>query len=129
MIFGFFTEAIKHISHPSNYLFIFRLPVESNSLTPNESPGERALRLSAKERRAQDWKHLDDITAARHAPLNHSPALLLSLEESLNLQIEQKNSYEVSHVLSGKYRNIGHNYATIDRFSVLHKAGFTSVDF
>ncbi|KAM5171053.1 protein GRINL1A [Mantella aurantiaca] len=71
-----------------------RLPSDSNCSTPNQSPGEKALRLSAEERRAQDRKHLDDITAATFPPLHHSPALLLPLQESLNLQIDQNKSYE-----------------------------------
>ncbi|XP_040198690.1 GRINL1A combined protein isoform X3 [Rana temporaria] len=71
-----------------------RLPSGSNSSTPNQSPGEKALRLSAEERRAQDRKHLDDITAARLPPLHYLPALLLPLDESLTLQIDQNKSYE-----------------------------------
>ncbi|XP_073474908.1 protein GRINL1A [Aquarana catesbeiana] len=71
-----------------------RLPSNSNSSTPDQSPGERALRLSAEERRAQDRKHLDDITAARLPPLHYLPALQLPLEESLTLQIEQNKRYE-----------------------------------
>ncbi|XP_077329232.1 protein GRINL1A [Lithobates pipiens] len=71
-----------------------RLPSNSNSSTPNQSPGERALRLSAEERRTQDRKHLDDITAASLPPLHYLPALQIPLEESLTLQIEQNKSYE-----------------------------------
>ncbi|KAM9311877.1 myocardial zonula adherens protein-like [Gastrophryne carolinensis] len=71
-----------------------RLPSDSNSSTPNQSPGERALRLSAEERKAQNRKHLDDITAVTLPPIHHSPAQLLPLAESLNLQIAQKKSYE-----------------------------------
>ncbi|XP_072258428.1 protein GRINL1A [Pyxicephalus adspersus] len=76
-----------------------RLPSDSNSSSSNQSPGERALRLSAEERRAQDRKHLDDITAAKLPPLHHSPALLLPLEESLTLQIQQKKSYEETQAM------------------------------
>ncbi|KAJ8340464.1 hypothetical protein SKAU_G00350970 [Synaphobranchus kaupii] len=57
----------------------------SSSLGP--SPGG-APRLSADARRQRDRKHLDDITAARLPPLQHSPAQLLSLEESFSLQQE-----------------------------------------
>ncbi|XP_077119937.1 protein GRINL1A [Ranitomeya variabilis] len=71
-----------------------RLPSDSNSSTPNQSPGDKALTLSAEQRKLHDRKHLDDITAARLPPLHHSPAQLLPLEESLALQIEQKNIYE-----------------------------------
>ncbi|CAJ0940851.1 unnamed protein product [Ranitomeya imitator] len=72
-----------------------RLPSDSNSSTPNQSPGDKALTLSAEQRKLHDRKHLDDITAARLPPLHHSPAQLLPLEESLALQIEQKNIYEI----------------------------------
>ncbi|XP_073509083.1 protein GRINL1A isoform X2 [Phyllobates terribilis] len=71
-----------------------RLPSDSNSSTPNQSPGDKALTMSAEQRKLHDRKHLDDITAARLPPLHHSPSQLLPLEESLALQIEQKNIYE-----------------------------------
>ncbi|XP_075714067.1 protein GRINL1A [Rhinoderma darwinii] len=71
-----------------------RLPSDSNSSSPNQSPGDKALRMSAEERKLYDRKHLDDITSARLPPLHHSPAQLLPLEESLALQIEQKNIYD-----------------------------------
>ncbi|XP_069838423.1 protein GRINL1A [Dendropsophus ebraccatus] len=71
-----------------------RLPLDSNSSTPNQSPGDKTLRMSAKQRKLHDRKHLDDITAARLPPLHHSPAQLLPLEESLDLQIVQKKNYE-----------------------------------
>uniref|UniRef100_H3AXK4 Myocardial zonula adherens protein n=1 Tax=Latimeria chalumnae TaxID=7897 RepID=H3AXK4_LATCH len=51
-------------------------------------------RLSPAERRMRDKKHLDDITAARLPPLHHMPTLLLSLEESVALHMEQKQNYE-----------------------------------
>ncbi|XP_048419043.2 protein GRINL1A [Stegostoma tigrinum] len=59
-----------------------------------ESPGRLALKLSPAERRLRDQKHLDDVTAARLPPLYHSPAQLLSVEESRELQISQKQKYE-----------------------------------
>ncbi|KAM4035823.1 protein GRINL1A [Anomaloglossus baeobatrachus] len=71
-----------------------RLPSDSNSSTPDQSPGDKALTMSAEQRKLHDRKHLDDITAARLPPLHHSPAQLLPLEESLALQIQQKNIYE-----------------------------------
>lgn len=46
------------------------------------------------EERRRDRKHLDDITA-RLLPLHHLPTQLLSIEESLALQRQQKQSYEV----------------------------------
>lgn len=50
--------------------------------------------VSSEERRRRDKQHLDDITAARLLPLHHMPAQLLSVEESLALQKQQKQSYE-----------------------------------
>lgn len=50
--------------------------------------------ISVEERRRRDKKHLDDITAARLLPLHHTPAQLLSIEESLVLQKQQKQNYE-----------------------------------
>ncbi|XP_077604106.1 protein GRINL1A [Crocuta crocuta] len=49
---------------------------------------------SSEERRLRDKKHLDDITAARLLPLHHLPTQLLSIEESVALQKQQKQSYE-----------------------------------
>ncbi|XP_056428391.1 protein GRINL1A [Hyla sarda] len=71
-----------------------RLPSDSNSSTPNQSPGDKALRMSPEQRKLYDRKHLDDITAARLPPLHYSPAQLLPLDESLTLQIVQKKTYE-----------------------------------
>ncbi|XP_043994589.1 protein GRINL1A isoform X2 [Gambusia affinis] len=56
----------------------------SGSLSPGRSSGT-ASPLSALERKERDRKHLDDITAAKLPPLHHSPAQLLSLEESAAL--------------------------------------------
>ncbi|XP_054974081.1 protein GRINL1A isoform X2 [Sorex araneus] len=50
--------------------------------------------VSLEERRRRDKQHLDDITSARLLPLHHMPAQLLSIEESLTLQKQQKQSYE-----------------------------------
>lgn len=47
-------------------------------------------------RREQDRKHLDDITAARLPLLHHSPAQLLSLEESAALLKKQTKKQLVS---------------------------------
>ncbi|XP_038669098.1 protein GRINL1A [Scyliorhinus canicula] len=69
---------------------------ESPSSSADQSPGRSALMLSPAERRRRDRKHLDEITAARLPPLHHSPAQLLSLEESGELQILQKQKYESS---------------------------------
>ncbi|XP_068819788.1 protein GRINL1A isoform X2 [Capricornis sumatraensis] len=54
----------------------------------------RGSPISSEERRHRDRKHLDDITAARLLPLHHLPTQLLSIEESLALQRQQKQSYE-----------------------------------
>ncbi|GCB64034.1 hypothetical protein scyTo_0013277 [Scyliorhinus torazame] len=67
---------------------------ESPSSSADQSPGRSALMLSPAERKRRDRKHLDEITAARLPPLYHSPAQLLSLEESGELQILQKQKYE-----------------------------------
>ncbi|XP_027870633.1 protein GRINL1A [Xiphophorus couchianus] len=60
----------------------------SGSLSPGRSSATVSL-LSALDRKERDRKHLDDITAARLPPLHHSPAQLLSLEESAVLVREQ----------------------------------------
>lgn len=60
----------------------------SGSSSPNESSGTSSP-LSAQARRERDRRHLDDITAAKLPPLHHSPAQLLSLEESALLLKEQ----------------------------------------
>nr|XP_028572053.1 DNA-directed RNA polymerase II subunit GRINL1A-like [Podarcis muralis] len=58
------------------------------------SPRGAPSSLSAEERRHRDKKHLDDITAARLPPLHHEPTQLLSLEDSIVIQIQQKEAYE-----------------------------------
>lgn len=60
----------------------------SGSSSPNQS-SETSSPLSAQARRERDRRFLDDITAAKLPPLNHSPAQLLSLEESAILLKEQ----------------------------------------
>ncbi|XP_037605684.1 protein GRINL1A [Sebastes umbrosus] len=60
----------------------------SGSSSPSRS-SEGSSPLSAKARKERDRKHLDDITAARLPPLHHSPAQLLSLDESAVLLKEQ----------------------------------------
>ncbi|XP_032153224.1 protein GRINL1A isoform X2 [Sapajus apella] len=62
-----------------------------------DSPSDcqkRASPISSEERRRRDKQHLDDITAARLLPLHHMPTQLLSIEESLALQKQQKQNYE-----------------------------------
>ncbi|MEQ2301990.1 hypothetical protein AMECASPLE_001761 [Ameca splendens] len=58
------------------------------SLSPGQS-SETASPLSAQARKERNRKHLDDITAAKLPPLHHSPAQLLSLDESAALVREQ----------------------------------------
>ncbi|POI23412.1 hypothetical protein CIB84_012840, partial [Bambusicola thoracicus] len=62
--------------------------------SPSQSPGGSGSPMTAEERRLRDKKHLNDITAARLPPLHHSPAKLLSIEESIAIQIQQKEAYE-----------------------------------
>ncbi|XP_072134537.1 protein GRINL1A [Mobula birostris] len=62
--------------------------------SPDQSPGRSELKLSPAEQRRRNRKYLDDITAARLPPLYHSPAQLLSVEESAKLQMAQKEKYE-----------------------------------
>ncbi|CAK6954845.1 protein GRINL1A [Scomber scombrus] len=63
-----------------------------NSPSGSSSPSQSSLgssTLSAQARMERDKKHLDDITAAKLPPLHHSPAQLLSLQESAILLKEQ----------------------------------------
>ncbi|KAK7913089.1 hypothetical protein WMY93_013300 [Mugilogobius chulae] len=60
----------------------------SGSSSPSHSSGMSSP-LSTQARKERDRKHLDDITAAKLPPLHHSPAQLLSLEESATLLKEQ----------------------------------------
>lgn len=73
-----------------------QLAVKSESSSPSHSSGSTTP-LTAEARRLQDRKHLDDITAAKLPPLHHSPALLLSLEESAALQQDQTRKYQELH--------------------------------
>ncbi|KAJ0056176.1 hypothetical protein NL108_003470, partial [Boleophthalmus pectinirostris] len=69
-----------------------RLPSKDDiSPSASSSPNQSSITssLSAQSRRERDRKHLDDITAAKLPPLHHSPAELLSLEESAILIKEQ----------------------------------------
>lgn len=75
----------------------FRLPSQQHD-SVSHCQG-RGSPISSEERRRLDRKHLDDITAARLLPLHHMPTQLLSIEESLALQKQQKQSYEVFRVL------------------------------
>ncbi|XP_040019333.2 protein GRINL1A isoform X5 [Gasterosteus aculeatus] len=70
----------------------------SGSSSPSRS-SEGSSPLSAQARKERDRKHLDDITAANPPPLHHSPAQLLSLEESADLLMEQ---FKKEHELQAK---------------------------
>ncbi|XP_057192147.1 protein GRINL1A [Triplophysa rosa] len=70
-----------------------QITVKSGSSSPSHSSGSTTP-LTAEARKLQDRKHLDDITAARLPPLHHSPAQLLSIEESTALLQEQTRKYE-----------------------------------
>uniref|UniRef100_A0A8B9J3W5 DNA-directed RNA polymerase II subunit GRINL1A n=1 Tax=Amazona collaria TaxID=241587 RepID=A0A8B9J3W5_9PSIT len=60
----------------------------------SQSPGACGSPITTEERRLRDKKHLNEITAARLPPLHHSPTKLLSIEESIAIQIQQKAAYE-----------------------------------
>ncbi|XP_030354148.1 myocardial zonula adherens protein-like [Strigops habroptila] len=62
--------------------------------SPSQSPGALGSPITTEERRLRDKKHLNEITAARLPPLHHSPTKLLSIEESIAIQIQQKAAYE-----------------------------------
>ncbi|XP_074012737.1 protein GRINL1A [Numenius arquata] len=66
----------------------------SRGSSSSQSPGGSGFPITTEERRLRDKKHLNDITAARLPPLHHSPARLLSIEESIAIQIQQKEAYE-----------------------------------
>uniref|UniRef100_A0A452H5Q1 DNA-directed RNA polymerase II subunit GRINL1A n=1 Tax=Gopherus agassizii TaxID=38772 RepID=A0A452H5Q1_9SAUR len=73
------------------------LPAEwsgsSHDSSPSRSPRRLGSSISVEERRLRDKKHLDDITAARLPPLHHAPTQLLSIEESMAIQTQQKEIY------------------------------------
>ncbi|XP_009319859.1 PREDICTED: myocardial zonula adherens protein-like [Pygoscelis adeliae] len=66
----------------------------SHGSSSSQSPGGFGSPITTEERRLREKKHLNDITAARLPPLHHSPAKLLSIEESIAIQIRQKEAYE-----------------------------------
>ncbi|XP_059386025.1 DNA-directed RNA polymerase II subunit GRINL1A-like [Carassius carassius] len=69
-----------------------QLAVKSESSSPSQASGSTTP-LTAEARRQRDRKHLDDITAAQLPPLHHSPAQLLSLEQSTALLQEQSRKH------------------------------------
>lgn len=68
-------------------------PSTSVSSPPGRS-SEDSSPLSAQARRERDRKHLDDVTAAKLPPLHHSPAQLLTLEQSAALLREQTKKHQ-----------------------------------
>ncbi|XP_029806203.1 protein GRINL1A [Suricata suricatta] len=73
----------------------FKTNVLPSQRHDSSSHGQRAgSPISLEERRLRDKKHLDDITSARLLPLHHLPTQLLSIEESVALQKQQKQTYE-----------------------------------
>ncbi|CAO2587750.1 DNA-directed RNA polymerase II subunit GRINL1A [Lemmus lemmus] len=68
------------------------LPTQQSDSPSHCQRGESPA--SSEEQRRRARQHLDDITAARLLLLHHLPAQLLSIEESLALQKEQKQNYE-----------------------------------
>ncbi|XP_009992837.1 PREDICTED: myocardial zonula adherens protein-like [Chaetura pelagica] len=77
----------------------YRLPDKeqsgsSHGSSSSQSPGGLGSPITTEERRLRDKKHLNDITAARLPPLHHAPAKLLPIEESIAIQIQQKEAYE-----------------------------------
>lgn len=68
------------------------LPTQQSDSPSHRQRGQSSA--SSEEQRRRARQHLDDITAARLLPLHHLPAQLLSIEESLALQKEQKQNYE-----------------------------------
>ncbi|KAM9409620.1 protein GRINL1A [Pholidichthys leucotaenia] len=87
-------EKSEMTSGPGKQKFKPNQLLHRNDISPSvsSSPGqshEGYSPLSVQARKEQDRKHLDDITAAKLPPLHHSPAQLLSLEESAALLREQ----------------------------------------
>ncbi|KAM8804413.1 protein GRINL1A [Eudromia elegans] len=66
----------------------------THGASSSQSPEGSGSPMTPEERRLRDKKHLNDITAARLPPLHHAPAKLLSIEESIAIQIQQKEAYE-----------------------------------
>ncbi|XP_059570714.1 myocardial zonula adherens protein [Alligator mississippiensis] len=75
-------------------ILLSELSGSSQGSSPDHSPGGLGSPISAEERRLRDKKHLNDVTAARLPPLHHEPTQLLSTEESISIQIKQKEVYE-----------------------------------
>ncbi|KAL6113125.1 myzap [Pungitius sinensis] len=92
------TSALRKLKFKPNQLPHRSDVSPSGSSSPSRS-SEGSSPLSAQARKERDRKHLDDITAANPPPLHHSPAQLLSLEESADLLKEQ---FKKEHALQAK---------------------------
>ncbi|XP_037103231.1 protein GRINL1A [Syngnathus acus] len=74
----------------------------SGSLSPGQS-SEGSSPLSEQARRERDKKHLNDVTAAKLPPLYHTPAQLLSLQESADLlRTQAKKQQELQAKLAAQ---------------------------
>lgn len=82
----------KHPMPPPHKFKTNVLPTQQSDSPSHCQRGESPA--SSEEQRRRARQHLDDITAARLLPLHHLPAQLLTIEESLALQKEQKQNYE-----------------------------------
>ncbi|XP_040584659.1 DNA-directed RNA polymerase II subunit GRINL1A-like [Mesocricetus auratus] len=80
----------------------FKTNVLHTQQSDSPSHCQRGESPSSEEQRCRARQHLDDITAARLLPLHHLPAQLLSIEESLALQKEQKQNYEMQAKLAAQ---------------------------
>ncbi|XP_078283523.1 protein GRINL1A [Rhinoraja longicauda] len=89
--------------------------------SPDHSPGRSELKLSSAERRLRNRKHLDDITAARLPLLYYSPVQLLSFEESAELQISQKQKYELSQAKQAAERLTERMNIKMVKFDLQHE--------
>ncbi|TRY95409.1 hypothetical protein DNTS_000414 [Danionella cerebrum] len=97
--------------------------VKSESSSPSQPSGNTSP-LTAEARRRQDRKHLDDVTAAKLPPLHHSPAQLLSLEESAALLHEQtRKQLELHARLSIRTENFSPEGGTLSAYKEVHDDG------
>ncbi|XP_069481013.1 protein GRINL1A [Ambystoma mexicanum] len=65
----------------------------SRSSSPGRSPARIESSLSAEERHMRD-KYRSDFTSARVPQLQNMPVQLIAIDESVNLQVIQKQTYE-----------------------------------
>uniref|UniRef100_A0A8C5M727 RNA polymerase II subunit M n=1 Tax=Leptobrachium leishanense TaxID=445787 RepID=A0A8C5M727_9ANUR len=100
-----------------------KFPPCSSSSSSCNTPVNTEANLSTEQTQEIKKKHLNDITAVTFPPLQHAPSKLISLEESISLQISQKQSYEDEqaklaahklaerlHIKIGKFKPEGDSY-------------------